>query len=240
MKWIAYIMLIFLAIKVNGKLLSLLNQFDMAHPLIIGKHNDIKTKEMFHLMKDVMNLNQTISMITKFRNDSLLNIPGVMINPDRDTISDFHHKNICQKLQKPWVIIGQQIHKYSQIDEPLYYLKNGLLFEHYEFKSLRRTNVLGQFNNNEFVWNENIKTNLFERRGNFENLTLIGVTEHDRTFTDFPPNLVNVSTIVPKTVEVCTLCIKISQTMVEFFCHFRLLIWSMVRARIFFEYFQKD
>ena len=215
MRWIAYIMLLFLTIKVNGKFLSLLNQLDMAHPVIIGKHNDIKTKEMFHLMKDVMNLNQTISMITKFGNDSLVNIPGVMINPDIDTISDFHHKNIRQKLQKPWIIIGQQIHKYSQIDEPLYFLKNGLLFEHYEFKSLRKTNLLGEVNNNEFIWNENIKTNLFERRGNFENLTLIAVTEHDRTFTDFPPNMANVSGIVPKTVEVCTLCIEISQIMFE-------------------------
>ena len=113
MKWIVYIMLLFLTIKVNGKLLSLLNQLDMAHPVIIGKHKDIKTKEMFHLMKDVMNLNQTISMITKFRNDSLLNIPGVMINPDNDTISDFHRKKRCQKLQKPWIFISEQIHKYS-------------------------------------------------------------------------------------------------------------------------------
>ena len=215
MKWIACIMVLFLAIKVNGKFLSLLNQLDMAHPVIIGKHNDIKTKEIFHLMKDVMNLNQTISMITKFRNDSLLNIPGVMINPDRGTISDFHHKNIHHKLQKPWIIIGQQIHKYSQIDEPLYFLKNGLLIEHYEFKSLKKTNVLGKVNNNEFIWNKNIKTNLFERRGNFENLTLIAVTEHDRTFTDFPPNMANVSGIVPNTVEVCTLCIEISQIMFE-------------------------
>ena len=68
---------------------------------------------MFHLMKDVMNLNQTISMITKFRNDSLLNIPGVMINPDNDTISDFYRKKRCQKLQKPWIFISEQIHKYS-------------------------------------------------------------------------------------------------------------------------------
>ena len=215
MKWIAYSMLLFLAINVNGKLLSLLNQLDMAHPVIIGKHNDIKTKEIFHLMKDVMNLNQTISTITKFRNSSLLNVPGIMINPDGDTISDFYNKNIRQKLQKPWIIIGQQIHEYSQIDEPLYFLKNGLLFEHYEFKSLRKTNVLGKVNNNEFIWNENTKTNLFERRGNFENLTLIAVTEHDRTFTDFPPNMANISEIVPKTVEVCTLCIEISQIMFE-------------------------
>ena len=215
MKWIVCIMVLFLAIKVNGKLLSLLNQLDMAHPVIIGKHNDIKTKEIFHLMKDVMNLNQTISTITKFRNGSLLNVPGIMINPDGDTISDFHRKNRCQKLQKPWIFISEQIHEYSQIDEPLYFLKNGLLFEHYEFKSLRKTNVLGEVNNNEFIWNENIKTNLFERRGNFENLTLIAVTEHDRTFTDFPPNMANVSEIVPKTVEVCTLCIEISQIMYE-------------------------
>ena len=205
MKWIAYVMILFLTIKVNGKLLSLLNQLDMAHPVIIGKHNDIKTKEIFRLMKNVMNLNQTISTITKFRNGSLLNVPGIMINPDGDTISDFHRENRCQKLQKPWIFISEQIHKYSQIDESLYFLKNGLLFEHYEFKSLRKTNVLGKINDNEFIWNKNTKTHLFERRGNFENLTLIAVTEHDRTFTDFPPNMANVSGIVPKTVEVCTL-----------------------------------
>ena len=201
-------MLLFLAIKVNAKLLSLLNQLDMAHPVIIGKNNDIKTKEMFHLMKDVMNLNQTVSMTSKFRNGSLLNVPAIMINPDNDTISDFHHKNRHQKLQKPWIFISEQIHKYSQIDEPLYFLKNGTLFEHFELKSLRKTNVLGEVNNNEFIWNENIKTNLFERRGNFENLTLIAVTEHDRTFTDFPPNIANVSGIVPKTVEVCKITIS--------------------------------
>ena len=50
--------------------LSLLNQLNMTNPVVIGRISDLKKKEMFILMKNVMSLDQTISLTTAIKNTS--------------------------------------------------------------------------------------------------------------------------------------------------------------------------
>ena len=65
---------------------------------------------------------------------------------------------------------------YSRIDEPLYQLDEGNLWEYYRFKSITKSVRLATLIKNEFQWNTNKSKNLFERRGNFENITLFGMS----------------------------------------------------------------
>ena len=107
------------------------------------------------------------------------------------------------------MIVGKTEIKYSRIDEPLYFLDNGTLLERYELKSIRKSNVLATIDNNELKWNSNKARNFFERRGNFENITLFAVTDAysgGSMYNQFPKNLKEIapnSDLVPNTYEVC-------------------------------------
>ena len=53
----------------------------MKNPIIVGAKTDLKNKEMFDLMKNVMKLDQSISLIDRIRNGSLHQTSGIIINP---------------------------------------------------------------------------------------------------------------------------------------------------------------
>ena len=103
------------------------------------------------------------------------------------------------------MIVGKTKIKYSRIDEPLYFLDNGTLLERYELKSIRKSNVLATIDNNELKWNSNKARNFFERRGNFENITLFAVTDAYSMYNQLPKNfkeIAPISNVVPNTYEV--------------------------------------
>ena len=66
---------------------------------------------------------------------------------------------------------------HSRIDEPVYFLDEGSLWEHFQFRSIEKSNKLATLSKNGFQWNPNQSRNFYERRGNFQNITLFGVTE---------------------------------------------------------------
>ena len=104
------------------------------------------------------------------------------------------------------MIIGKTQIKYSRIDEPLYFLDNGTLLEQYELKSIRKTNVLATIDNHKFEWNVNKARNIFDRRGNFENITLFAVTDAYALYNQLPENfkdIAPISNVIPNTYEVC-------------------------------------
>ena len=107
------------------------------------------------------------------------------------------------------MIVGKTKIKYSRIDEPLYFLDNDILSERYELKSVRKFNVLATIDNNELKWNSNKARNFFERRGNFENITLFAVADAysgGSMYNQFPKNFKEIapnSDLVPNTYEVC-------------------------------------
>ena len=108
-------------------------------------------------------------------------------------------------MQKPWIIVDKQPENYSPIDVPLYFLKNEMLWEHYELKYMRKSNYLGRFNGDELIWNQNLSQNIFERRGNFNNITLFGMTEPQLTFNQLPTDFEKIekaSKLIPETYEV--------------------------------------
>ena len=207
MKWTFYLILCYgNLIMADYNYLPLLNQLGMSNPVIIGENSKLKNKEMFHLMKDVMKLNQTICLTTNIRNTSLLKSPGIAIEPFNDNFKSlFDTQNMNANIKRPWIIVTKNLKKYSRIDEPLYLLANETLLEQYDLKSMTRTNILGTLNGKEFEWNREYPEDFFERRANFEGITLLGMTDVELNFNQLPKGfekIVKDSRKVPNTYEV--------------------------------------
>ena len=203
---IGFMIIMIIIIEAQCVFLSLLNTLDMTNPIIIGKINDLRTKEMFNLMKKVMSLNQTICFSTSISNNSLQTSSGIVIQPTKPISSQFFEKNTYSNIQKPWILVVKELEKYSRIDEPILFLKNKTLWENYEYKSMKKTNILAnQQDDREFKWNEKYSKDFLERRGNFENIKLITMTEISTTSIQLPRNLdeiANISKEVPNSYEV--------------------------------------
>ena len=164
--------------------LSLLDTLHMSNPMIIGELRYLRNQNMFHLMKNVMMLNQSICLTTTIQNNTLQRSAGIIFKTNTSTFNDQ-----ITHIQKPWIIIDKKPEKFSPIDVPLYFLTNEMIWEHYELKYMRKSNYLGRFNGETFIWNQNISRHLFERRGNFNNITLFGMTESELTFNQLPTDL---------------------------------------------------
>ena len=120
-------------IQINCQFLSILKELEMKNPVIVGDIKDLKMDEMFHLIKHIMKQNQSVLITSDIGNGSIIESPGIIL---RQNLPDnFFEKPM--NLHKPWVVFGSQIDKYSQINQPLYFLDNGTLYEQFKFKSLK-------------------------------------------------------------------------------------------------------
>ena len=156
-------------------------------------------------MKNVMILNQSICLTTTITNSTLQRSPGIVFKMNGRATAKFQDKIASAHINKPWIIVDNQPKKYSPIDVPLYFLENEMLWEHYELKSMRFHNSLGMLDGEKFIWNQNISPDFFERRGNFNTITLFGMTDAETTSnqlsTDFEKTA-NPSKEIPETYEV--------------------------------------
>ena len=204
MKWLLLLCHIVFATE-NGNYLSILDQLGMSNPMIIGELGYLRNRKMFHLMKNVMTLNQSICLTTTMTNNTLQISPGIIFKTNMGAISKFQDQITSARIKKPWIIIDNQPKKYSPIDVPLYFLENEMLWEHYELKSMKFHNSLGRLDGEQFIWNQNVAQNFFERRGNFNNITLFRMTDTELTYNQLPKDLEkteNPSKIISKTYEV--------------------------------------
>ena len=132
--------LVFITIfQVNCQFLSLLQEFDMKNPVIVGTKNDLNSNKMFDLMKNIMHKNQSICLTTDIKNGTIQQSPGIILTENESTILQALKVNI----RKPWIILGRKLKKYSQINEPLYVLDDKMIWEGYQFKSFKQENALG-------------------------------------------------------------------------------------------------
>ena len=104
------------------------------------------------------------------------------------------------------VLLTDELIPPSRIDEPLYSLKNETLYERYRYRFLEKNNILGTIVNNIFRWNYDvIDKNLLDRRGNFHNITIYGMTSGELNNVKLPRNLKNIRNVsveIPNTYEV--------------------------------------
>ena len=176
MKWLLLLCHIVFATE-NGNYLSILDQLDMSNPMIIGELGYLRNRKMFHFMKNVMTLNQSICLTTTITNSTLQRSPGIIFTTNARATFKFQDQITSAHINKPWIIVDNHPKKYTPIDVPLYFLENKMLREHYELKSMRFHNSLGWLDGEQFIWNRKVAQNFFERRGNFNNITLFGMTE---------------------------------------------------------------
>ena len=93
--WVLFCVIACIA-EVSSIFLSLLYHLKMNNPVIVGKINDLKNKDMIQLFKDVNGLDQSICMITVLKNDSLQRSSGIIVHPDNLTLDKFY----VQKVKK--------------------------------------------------------------------------------------------------------------------------------------------
>ena len=86
----------------------------MINPVIISNASDLKTTEMFQLMKETMKLDQTILLTTTIRIEILQKSPGILIRSDKYTTDSFFWKKNNTKISKPWIITGRKLNEYSR------------------------------------------------------------------------------------------------------------------------------
>ena len=208
MKWLLLLCHIVFATE-NGNYLSMLDQLDMSNPMIVGEFGYLRNQKMFHLMKNVMILNQSICLTTTITNNTLQRSPGIVFKTNGRATSKFQDQITSAHIKKPWIIVDNQPKKYSPIDVPLYFLENKMLWEHYQLKSLRLHNSLGRLDDEQFIWNQKISPNFFERRGNFNNITLFGMTDADTTFNQLPTDLEKTETPSKEISETYEVKVKI-------------------------------
>ena len=120
-------------IQVHCQFLSILQELDMRNPIIVGDNKALKMDKMVHLMKKIMKQNQSVWITSNLNNGSMQESPGIIL---RQNLPDTFYE-IPMNLHKPWVIIGKVIERYSQINQPLYFLENGTVYEQFEFKSMK-------------------------------------------------------------------------------------------------------
>ena len=120
-------------IQVNCQFLSILQELEMKNPVIVGDIKELKIDKMFHVMKVIMKQNQSVLITSNMKNGSIQESTGIIL---RQNVPDNFYE-LPMNLYKPWVIIGKQIKRHSQINQPLYFLVNGTLYEKFEFKSLK-------------------------------------------------------------------------------------------------------
>ena len=120
-------------IQVNCQFLSILQELEMKNPVIVGDIKELKIDKMFHVMKVIMKQNQSVLITSNIKNGSIQESTGIIL---RQNVPDNFYE-LPMNLYKPWVIIGKQIKRHSQINQPLYFLENGTLYEKFEFKSLK-------------------------------------------------------------------------------------------------------
>ena len=120
-------------IQVNCQFLSILQELEMKNPVIVGDIKELKIDKMFHVMKVIMKQNQSVWITSNLNNGSMQESPGIIL---RQNVPDNFYE-IPMNLHKPWVIIGKVIERYSQINQPLYFLENGTVYEQFEFKSMK-------------------------------------------------------------------------------------------------------
>ena len=187
--------------QVNCQFLLLLQELDMKNPVIIGNKSLLKTRNMFNLMKSIMTQNQSICFTPSLKNEHIRQSPGIILDKSLST-------NLLQSntnFKKPWIFFGKVDEMYSPVNIPLYSFENETLWENFEFKSIRKKNKLARIIKNKLYWNNQQKKNFFERRGNFENITLIGMTDAYNRFIKLPKGwqkVAKVSTVVKDTYEV--------------------------------------
>ena len=93
--WVLFCVIACIA-EVSSMFLSLLYHLTMNNPVIVGKINDLKNKDMIQLFKDVNGFDQSICMITVLKNDSLQRSSGIIVHPDNLTLDKFY----VQKVKK--------------------------------------------------------------------------------------------------------------------------------------------
>ena len=180
---------------------AIIDQFDMKHPNIVLEDNAINVRLMKRLFKKghYLNIDFSLSSLGKTYvppTDVIINIHGsndkgnyselltqkslgkVMIIPNDD--EDF--TNVKNTLQ---VDIDQQVFLLNKTTNEVFEIYH--IQDHHVYTKLGKFGKITQA----FIWNENVKRDLLERRSNLHGITLKAMTETTGKTTILDPRYVD-------------------------------------------------
>ena len=82
---------------------------------------------------------------------------------------------------KSWLIVldedtFQHFNIFTDIHQRTYFILKDRIIELYKFRNLHVREIIGYFNSTTLEWNPEVKRNIYDRRGNFQSMTLNAVT----------------------------------------------------------------
>ena len=179
-------------------------ELKIANPLIIMSKNEPKSKAS--IFKALSKSGQMMAFIYGDQTN-LLNLSDI-------SVISFSNENVWQQMKsmkRPSLIFERDKTEISRIDRPMYFTNGIVIKERYQLKEMEVFSILGRFDGNGLLkWNSNTKRNFIDRRANFQNISLISMTESDASKIQVPKdigNLRNLSTILPYAYDVTLECI---------------------------------
>ena len=186
--------------SLNSTFSVLIKEFQMKHPIvfidetILDKNDEKLTRLMKNLFRQshMTLINKpTISNWTYYQDSSAF------------LFGEYLFKDMPNP-KKPWIYMDSNSSTFSRIDAHVYFLnENSYLLEKYSYKTLFKNRILGKVSNGQFVWENDVERGFYERRGNFENLTLFAMTSADMSNMRYNiPAGTKISNVVSDTFEV--------------------------------------
>ena len=181
------------------KIMGALQIINIKDPIIYIEKTIISEKSRIELMKSLMKSGQYVLMRIDLPDFNITSgISGAVIG---------HNRNLTIPItSKPWLFYFLNhfdYTKYSTIDSQVYFMTNNSIWENYEFQSLRKRTLLIKISENKFSWKSEVKQNFFDRRGNFENITLFAMTASDMSNNIYPREMPgNLSSAIENAYEV--------------------------------------
>ena len=174
-------------------------ELKIANPLIIMSKNEPKSKAS--IFKALSKSGQMMAFIYGDQTN-LLNLSDI-------SVISFSNENVWQQMKsmkRPSLIFERDKTEISRIDRPIYFTNGIVIKERYQLKELQVVSILGMFRKNgHFKWNSNTERNFLDRRANFQNISLISMTDSDGLKVRVPKNIgtfKNLSAIVPDAYDV--------------------------------------
>ena len=186
--------------SLNSTFSVLIKEFQIKHPIVFIDETilDKKDEKLTYLMKNLfMEGHMTWINKPKFRNWTYYQDSSAFLF-GRYFFEDMPNP------QKPWIYMDSNSSNFSRIDAHVYSLnENDYIFEKYNYKTLFKNRILGKISNGQFVWENDVERGFYERRGNFENLTLFAMTSDDMSNMIYHiPVGTKISNVVSDTYEV--------------------------------------
>ena len=154
----------------DKKILELMKFMEMKNPIIIDER--LNTRDSINIFKSIIKRNQMtlISNRESVQNFTRFRCIPMYVHFNEYTEYTGHNIHLL-----PIIISDPLQVSFTNINEKVFYMNDNELWEHYEYKTFKKSNLIAKFHANE-TWIPQMSTNFMERRGNLNKSVLYAMT----------------------------------------------------------------